>query len=157
MARLGGTPPAALRVQLFCCHPSIYFVRQMISSARFKTPLIGLVLLVPAVGSAQTRTPWQMHDGLEGGPLGLIAFNCSPAVHGDICEYDVATVPPAGDSGWGNAPNGDTIGFSIFPSRVCQAPISCLAYGDFTYFQTFVDIPLNVVVTTFTIAFSGMD
>jgi hypothetical protein len=108
---------------------------------------------------AQTRTPWQMHDGLEvtgSNPLGLVPFSCSPAIHGDICEYDVSTIPPAFDAGWGPAPDPDIIGFSI-PSRVCSAPINCLAYGDFTYFQTFVDIPANVIVTEFTIAFSGMD
>jgi len=42
-------------------------------------------------------------------------------------------------------------------SRVCQAPIQCMAYGDFTYFQTFVNIPSHVEVTTFTITFQGMD
>ena len=108
---------------------------------------------------AQVRTPWEMHDGLEvtgANPLGLVPFSCSPAIHGDVCEYDVATIPPAGDAGWGPAPDGSVIGFSI-PSRVCSAPITCMAYGDFTYFQTLVDVPANVVVTTFTIAFSGMD
>jgi hypothetical protein len=100
-----------------------------------------------------------MHDGLEvtgSNPLGLVAFSCSPAIHGDICEYDVSTIPPTFDAGWGPAPDGSIIGFSI-PSRVCSAPITCLAYGDFTYFQTLVDIPSDVIVTTFTIAFSGMD
>src|SRR5258708_2028425 len=112
--------------------------------------------------TAQTRTPWQMHGGLEvtlTNPVGLAQFapTCFPSIHGDVCEYDVATIPGPTDPGWGAAPNGDIIDFSIFPSRVCSAPIDCLGYGDFTYFQTFVDIPSNVVVTQFTIAFSGMD
>ena len=119
-----------------------------------------LLIAAPAApAAAQTRTPWQMHDGLEvtgANPLGLIPFSCSPAIHGDICEYDVATIPAQVDPGWGPAPDGDVIGFSI-PSRVCYAPVSCLAYGDFTYFQTLVDIPSAVIVTEFTIAFSGMD
>lgn len=108
---------------------------------------------------AQTRSAWEMHNGLEvtpSNPLGLVPFSCSPAQHGDPCEYDVATIPPGNDPGWGPAPDGDIIDFSI-PSRVCSAPITCLAYGDFTYFQTFVDIPADIVVTTFTIDFSGMD
>jgi hypothetical protein len=103
-----------------------------------------------------------MHDGLEvtaANPLGLLPFSssCAPAQHGDTCEYDVVTIPDAADPGWRAAPDPDTIAFSIFPSRVCQAPIGCLAYGDFTHFQTFVDIPANVAVTQFTISFSGMD
>lgn len=128
---------------------------------RFSTALCAvffLVALAPTAG-AQTRTPWQLHDGLEvtpSNPNGLIQFSCAPAIHGDVCEYDVATIPPQGDAGWGPAPDPDIINFSI-PSRVCSAPISCMGYGDFTYFQTLVNVPLNVSVTTFTIEFSGMD
>lgn len=107
--------------------------------------------------SAQSRTAWQQHDGLEPGPLGLIEFSCFPAFHGANCEYDVATIPASNDGGWFGAPDPDIINFSFYPSRVCQAPNTCLRYGDFTYFQTFVDIPANVVVNTFTIAFNGMD
>jgi hypothetical protein len=126
--------------------------------------LATLVFLVPFVVvtvpvHAQTRTPWQMHDGLEvtlANPNGLVPFACAPAIHGDICEYSVATIPPQLDPGWGPAPDGDIINFSI-PSRVCLAPNTCLQYGDFTYFQTLVNVPANVTVTTFTIDFSGMD
>lgn len=116
-----------------------------------------VALALPA--HAQTRTPWQMHDGLEvtpANPLGLVLFTCTPAMHGDICEYADATIPPQNDSGWGPAPDPAIINFSI-QSRVCSAPVSCGVYGDFTYFQTLVDVPLNVVVTTFTIEFHGMD
>jgi hypothetical protein len=119
--------------------------------------LVALAAVPPA--AAQVRSAWQMHDGLEvteENPNGLIQFSCSPGVHGDICEYDVATIPPVDHAGWGPAPNPDIIDFSI-PSRVCFAPVQCLGYGDFTYFQTLVTIPEDVVVTEFTIAFSGMD
>ncbi len=126
----------------------------------FRLALAALcVATCASFAGAQTRSAWQMHEGLEvtpANPLGLIAFSCSPSQHGAICEYDVATIPPQGDAGWKPAPNGDIIDFSI-ASRVCQAPVTCMGYGDFTYFQTLVDIPLNVVVTQFTIAFSGMD
>ncbi len=107
-----------------------------------------------------TRTPWQMHDGPEvtpDNPLGLVQLSCSTTQHGDPCEYDVATIPASADPGWGPAPDPDIIDFSLYPSRVCQAPIQCLAYADFTYFQTLVDVPANVSVTEFTITFSGMD
>jgi hypothetical protein len=109
--------------------------------------------------AAQTRSPWQMHHGLEASasnPQGLRKFSCTPTHHGDSCEYDEATIPPGEDAGWATAPNPDTIGFSI-PSRVCQAPVVCFAYGDFTYFQTFVDVPAHVAVTEFSISFQGMD
>ncbi len=119
--------------------------------------LLTIAFVMPS--HAQTRTPWEMHDGLEVtgvNPLGLVPFTCAPAIHGDVCEYDDATIPPEVHAGWGPAPDPAIIGFSI-PSRVCSAPITCYSYGDFTYFQTLVDVPANVVVTTFTIAFSGMD
>ena len=105
-----------------------------------------------------TRTPWEMHDGLEGGPWGqVVPFACAPQIHGDVCEYSVSFVPPSQDPGWGPAPDAEVIGFSLYPSRVCWAPVDCMAYGDFTYFQTFVTVPANVAVTEFTIAFNGMD
>jgi hypothetical protein len=57
------------------------------------------------------------------------------------------------------------IDFSVFPSRVCEAPVVCIKFDspenpgwvDFTYFQTFVDIPDDFAVTRFTIDFDGMD
>lgn len=118
-----------------------------------------------------TRSPWQMHNGLEvtgSNPNGLLPFACGPSQHGAVCEYDIVcnttplsgscltSVPAVGDLGWGPAPNGDTIGFSI-SSRVCSAPVTCMGYGDFTYFQTLVDVPQGSSVTQFSIAFSGMD
>ncbi len=119
-----------------------------------------LVALGALPAAAQSRTPWQMHNGNEvtaSNPLGLLKFNCTPSRHGDNCEYSVTSVPAASDPDWTAAPNGETVGFSVYPSRVCQAPVSCMAYGDFTYFQTFVTVPSNVAVTTFTITFNGMD
>src|SRR5688572_7950901 len=93
---------------------------------------VAALLLVASTGAqAQVRTPWQMHDGLEvtlANPLGLVPFTCSPPIHGAICEYDDATIPTVADAGWGPAPDGAIIGFSI-PSRVCSAPITCFGYG----------------------------
>jgi len=127
---------------------------------RLVSAVTGLSLVLASTAAfGLSRTPWEMHDGLEvtsSNPYGLIAFTCSPGYHGHACEYSVATVPGAYDAGWGPAPNGDIIDFHI-ASRVCYAPSTCWNYGDFTYFQTFVDIPTDTEVTTFTIAFSGMD
>lgn len=126
---------------------------------RFVSAVGVLAVLCAVPAAAQSRTPWQMHQGNEvtsSNPSGLLQFNCSPARHGDNCEYNVASVPAASDPDWAAAPHPETIGFEI-PSRVCQAPTRCMAYGDFTYFQTFVNVPSNVQVTTFTISFNGMD
>jgi hypothetical protein len=126
-------------------------------SIRVFASLLAWLVALPLL--AQTRTPWQMHDGLEvtpQNPDGFVRFTCSPVQHGDVCEYNVATIPPENDPGWHSAPDPNIINFSI-PSRLCHAPITCLGYGDFTYFQTFVNVPADVALTTFTITFQGMD
>ena len=107
-----------------------------------------------------SRTPWQMHDGLEvtnENPLGLVEFTCKGNKHGANCFYDDATIPTAIDSRWREAPDGDIINFELPRSRVCEAPVTCMAFGDFTYFQTFVNIPQNTVLNDFRISFIGMD
>lgn len=103
-----------------------------------------------------------MHGGNENNPAfaapyqDLVVWNYTTPHHGAIEEYNyAAAIPDANDSAWGPAPNGDTIGFSI-RSRLCGR-VACRQGGDFTYFQTFVKVPDNVVVTQFTISFSGMD
>lgn len=106
------------------------------------------------------RTPWQVHDGLEvtaKEPLGLVPFTCSPMRHGALCEYQDATIPPQAHPDWRTARNPRTINFSVYPSRVCQAPVTCMAYGDFTYFQTLVSVPLRTRVLGVTIDFIGVD
>jgi hypothetical protein len=121
---------------------------------------VALAAGLAAGAAAQSRSPWLQHDGLEmtpENPLGLVPLSCTPQRNGDICEYDVATIPLADDPGWQPAPNPDVIDFSVYPSRVCEAPLECFYYADFTYFQTFVDIPADITVTRFTIAFDGMD
>jgi hypothetical protein len=118
--------------------------------------------LFATAAQAQTRSAWQMHDGNEytpGMPAGfedLVVWGHTTPSHGAVEEYAYASaIPGIADAGWGAAPNGNTIGFSIY-SRLCGI-VNCRQGGDFTYFQTLVDIPGNVVVTDFTISFSGMD
>jgi hypothetical protein len=125
-------------------------------------------LLLPASAMAQSRTDWEMHGGNEVGPFAapyddIVRWGWTTARHGDIAEYDFAApIPDDYDAGWGPAPNPESIGFSI-RSRLCSdgavgySGVSCRQGGDFTYFQTFVNIPEEVVVTAFTISFSGMD
>ena len=122
---------------------------------------ISVLLLLGLCGhlSAQTRTDWQQHDGLAvsaDNPLGLVELDCVPGRRGDVCEYEVATIPTADARGWFDAPDPQIINFSI-PSRVCSAPQRCGTFADFTYFQTLVDIPAAFSVNEFTISFSGMD
>ncbi|NOZ75626.1 MAG: DUF5011 domain-containing protein [FCB group bacterium] len=113
-----------------------------------------------------TRTSWEKHSGLEaanGYPYGVVPFSSAGYQHGWEGEYTVATVPGASDAGWGPAPNGQTIGFygegapGTSPSLIDDAGYGCQTAVDFTYFQTFVNIPANTTITQFTIDFNGMD
>jgi hypothetical protein len=118
-------------------------------------------LILPTTAFAQSRTDWEMHGGNESGPFAapyddLVVWGYTTSRHGAVDEYDFAApIPDAYDAGWGPAPDPDIVGFSIY-SRLC-GKVSCRQGGDFTYFQTFVNIPEDVLVTQFTIAFSGMD
>ncbi len=119
-------------------------------------------LILPTTAMAQSRTDWEMHGGDEVGPYAapyddIVYWGYRTSQHGAIDEYDyAAAIPAETDLGWGPAPDPDIIGFSIY-SRLCAPAVACRYGGDFTYFQTFVNIPEDVVVTQFTIAFSGMD
>jgi MYXO-CTERM domain-containing protein len=108
------------------------------------------VLLLASSAGAQSLSPWEMHQG-----EGLVSFGFLSPSFGDPSEYQFATIPPAEDPGWGAAPNSDTIGFGGV-STLCGR-IACRYGGEFTYFQTFVNIPANIAVSTFTISFSGID
>jgi hypothetical protein len=105
------------------------------------------------------RTAWQKHEGLEvtvSNPLGVIELTCEPERHGAICEYDDSTIPDAVDPGWLPAPDGAIIGMNE-RSKLCEFPNSCRAYADFSYFQTFLNIPAAITLNNLVVAFSGMD
>lgn len=111
--------------------------------------MLGTVNVALADGGP-TRTPWQQHDGFE--EVGF-TFSCVPTEHGDPCEYQDSSIPPADDIGWVGAPDPDIIGFGG-PSA---SELSQCWTGDFTYFQTMVEVPEGTEITQFTIQFSGMD
>jgi hypothetical protein len=110
-----------------------------------------LALSLTNAGFAQTRTAWEMHDG-----EGIVSFGYQTPYHGYEMEYDFATIPAESDPNWGPAPDPDIIGYSKVPSSLCGV-MACRYGADFTYFQTFVNVPSNVLVTDFTISFSGID
>ena len=116
--------------------------------------LVMMVLFMSVSGSLATeitRTPWQMHEG-----EGIIPFGYMTPYHGYELSYDnFATIPPKDSIDWTSAPNGDTIDYNV-PSTLCGV-IDCRCGADFTYFQTFVNVPIDFIVDIFTIAFNGID
>lgn len=98
-------------------------------------------------------SPWQMHEG-----EGIQYFAPPlPTIHGAIEEYDYSFVPPETDPGWTGAPDPYQIDYSLVPSSLCDVGAACLAAGEFTYFQTFVDLPSDLDLDVFTVSFSGLD
>ena len=96
-----------------------------------------------------SRTPWQMNRG-----EGWSTLDSPISTHGEIGAYANASVPATSDLDWEPAPNPETIGFSeasIIPTGYCLNAV------DYTYFQTFVNVPTGATVSQFTIAFSGID
>jgi len=113
--------------------------------------LIAFSLLYANLAYAQTRTPWEMNLG-----EGIVGWDFDSGQHGAIMEYDYATIPAEDDPGWGPAPDSDIINYSQVPSTLCGV-MTCRYGADFTYFQTFVNVPSNIVVTEFTISFATID
>ena len=110
--------------------------------------LLAAVAFAASPASAQTRSDWQMNRGQGHLDASSIAHGNE---HGNPAFYALATIPAESDPNWGPAPNPETIGFSE------SSTVACFQAVDFTYFQTFVDVPANAQVNTFTIAFDGMD
>ena len=105
------------------------------------------------------RSDWQMF-GLN--PI-VTGISLSPApVHGDIRYYDFVGPIPAPNAtdtvlpgvGWTPAPDPNVIGFGHNNASRLSA---CWSQLDYTFFQTFVDIPVGTTLTSFKILFSGMD
>ncbi|KNC75773.1 hypothetical protein SARC_11709, partial [Sphaeroforma arctica JP610] len=117
-----------------------------------------------------TLSDWQKHAGVDA-KLGPDGWQSSPSYdaerdtdkcpikrgqHGDKCLYDYAQVPPPGDKEWNNPPDLNIINMQR-DSLLCDAPVKCYQYLDFTYFQAFLDMPQNCTIQHFTVDFDGMD
>ncbi len=125
-----------------------------------------LASLPAAAASAEglTRTPWQMQmsPSIKVGDRKIaprITANSPPEVQKAFFESvflpsDLAEIPAA-DKGWSATPKVDTIGFGSLKSSRLPNGV-CYTNGvDFTYFQTFVDVPENMAVNEFSIRFTG--
>ena len=105
----------------------------------------------PCVGSFEPGQPlWEVHDG--DGPM------CWPSVsdgHGHEAEYQFAEVPPADDPGWTPDPD-NHISFDR-RSSLCGTDCSCRGGGDFTYFQTFLYVPVGAEVRQYIVDIENVD
>jgi hypothetical protein len=107
------------------------------------------------VGRGGSKKPWQIHEGEA--PL---CWGVDYGRHGDPQEYQHATIPPANDPGWREEPN-DRISFDD-PSTLCGqggAPdlCACRRGGDFTYFQTFFQVPPSLQINSLRVQIDAVD
>ncbi len=107
------------------------------------------------VGRPGGTTAWELHEGEA--PL---CWGVDYGRHGDPREYDHATIPPALDQAWQPEPD-DRISFDD-PSTLCgqngQPDLCACRYGgDFTYFQTFFNVPPSLQVNSLAIEIDAVD
>ncbi|MCF7922683.1 MAG: T9SS type A sorting domain-containing protein [Candidatus Marinimicrobia bacterium] len=115
----------------------------------FFTILVLITLSSQVFAQSVSRTPWEMNRGAGWSPLGFMLDS-----HGEVSAYTNASIPATSDQNWEAAPNPETIGFA----ETSQIPNGyCLDAVDYTYFQTFVNVPSGATVSQFTIAFTGID
>lgn len=110
-----------------------------------------MLLAAPAFSQQITRTDWQMHEGQD---VIILAKKLSGSGPAEV--FAQAAVPAEKDKGWKPAPDGKIIAFGG-PSASKLPKDKCNQAVDYTYFQTFVDVPANAKVTEFKITFDGMD
>ena len=104
----------------------------------------------PCLGGAPGTAPWQMNR--YGGPL---CFPTTFSTHGEKGEYAFSSIPAEGAGGWSPV-TATAIDFSE-GSAMCGRGCDCLNGGEFTYFQTFFDIPTGYAVSSLVVSFGGVD
>ncbi len=109
----------------------------------------------PCLGGTDQVTPWQMHHG-----LGPQCFDETFDEHGQPEEYEYASIPPKDDADWEPEPDN----FISFDERstMCGEDgepdlCACRAGGDFTYFQTFFNIPSTLQIDSLQVEITNVD
>ncbi|WP_305983408.1 TLD domain-containing protein [Roseivirga thermotolerans] len=105
------------------------------------------------VGEPITITPWRISDESDD-----IVSGISQGFRGDPNAYQYANIPPTSDLSWQVAPldgSGNILFGSGNSSKLGGYP--CGTALDFTYFETFVDIPADIQVNELTVTFGQVD
>ncbi len=109
---------------------------------------LAMALVIVSSGLyAQQISSWQIHEGNEG------VINHVGRFNGDPMAYTKMAIPAKADRGWKETPK-DANG-NVYLDR--SSTLKCLQQLDFTYFQTTVNIPANVLVNEFKISYDKAD
>ena len=106
-----------------------------------RLPALTSLLLICATGAAHAsvtacRTPWEMHDG-----EGIVTWGYDIGSHGNIAEYDFATIPDPTGAGWGPAPDDLSINYNLGGNSTLCGQAECRYGAEFTYFKTVLYLP----------------
>ena len=97
-----------------------------------------------------TLSPWQMQR-----TMGPVCYGRSFTTHGDPAEYAFARVPAPDDRAW-TAVAATAIDFHE-SSALCGRTCACLDGGEFTYFQTFLDVASLADVRSLVVTMGSVD
>jgi hypothetical protein len=116
--------------------------------------LLFSLIIAPTLSYGQgiRISDWKLHRGQP------TINGLSIPSHGASMAYQYMSIPAKDDIGWEKLTlnTAGNIHFSE-PSRIGYEGGYCLASLDFTYFQTFVNIPSNVNVNEFKVSFERVD
>ncbi|NVK53753.1 MAG: T9SS type A sorting domain-containing protein [Flavobacteriaceae bacterium] len=121
--------------------------KKKVFSSKSSTSFLIFLFFSSTLLAQVTISPWRMNKG-----GGIIYYSISH--HGDPIAYSKANIPDTNASGWTSAPtnsNGE-IHYSVRSILT-----SCLNQLDFTYFETYIDIPTGFIVNDLNVAFSAAD
>jgi len=120
---------------------------KLLNATKNLSLFIALFFTCNLVFSQVTISPWKMHYGVG-------AINYSVSHHGDPAAYSQANIPSETDSRWIAAPTNAN-------GEIHYAVTSILSYCerqlDFTYFETFINIPSGFIVNDLNVTFSAAD
>ena len=102
------------------------------------------------LGGGAALSPWQMHRA-----TGPVCFGRTFTEHGDPAEFALARVPAEADPEWTSVA-AISIDFSQ-ASALCGRTCTCLNGGEFTYFQTFLDVVDPSAVRSFVVSIGVVD
>lgn len=133
--------------------------------------LLPLLFIASTLQAQVEATPWEIHEGGDPIPIprDFMTSQTGEPLHGDSAAYTLlngpAAIPPISDVGWrllSDYPNGFRC-TSASPDDLCYDPplgsilMDAFRNLDFTYFQTFLDVPAATTVTTAQIQFETVD
>tara|TARA_R110001592_G_scaffold178278_3_gene419000 strand:+ start:774 stop:3533 length:2760 start_codon:yes stop_codon:yes gene_type:complete len=105
------------------------------------------MLIQSGFSQGVTISPWKMNKG-----GGAISFSLNN--HGNPAAYTQANIPGASDPNWVAAPVNASGEINYSVNSILT---KCLQQLDFTYFETYINIPTNYNVSSLNVAFTAAD